>query len=55
MGNLDRVPESELDNYNPDRFDAYDNGDGTYRLVPVLWWDDASYANYQGDPWGEGA
>lgn len=27
------VPAAELDNYNPDRFDATDNGDGTFTLT----------------------
>jgi hypothetical protein len=50
---MDRVPAERLDDFNPDRFDAVPNGDGTFRLVPVLWWDDASYAAYQGDPHGD--
>ena len=48
---LNRVPADRLDDYNPERYDAVPNGDGTYRLVKLLWWDDASYANYQGDPY----
>jgi hypothetical protein len=50
------VRAEDLDQYNPARFDARDNGDGTFTLVPLLWWDDASYAAYQaeaGEPAGE--
>ncbi len=40
-----------LDNYDPARYDARLEADGTYTLTPVLWWDEASYAAYQGDPY----
>jgi len=41
------VKPEELDNYNPDRYDAVPNADGTFNLVPVRWWDQASYNEYQ--------
>lgn len=44
------VTAERLNDYNPERYDARLNPDGTYTLTPVLWWDDASYAAYQGDP-----
>lgn len=50
---LDNVTLGELSNFDPSRYDARPNGDGTYQLIPVLWWDDASYAAYQGDPHGD--
>lgn len=43
------ISAAELDDYNPERFDAVLQPDGTYNLVPVLWWDQASYLDYQGD------
>lgn len=45
-----RVPAADLDQYDPSRFDARDNGDGTFTLIPLAWHDEASYAAYQGDP-----
>lgn len=45
------VTADQLDSYDPARYDARKNDDGTYDLTPVLWWDDASYARYQGDPY----
>lgn len=51
MEDLTRVPEDQLVNYNPERYDCFPNGDGTYRLHKLSWWDDASYAVYQGDPY----
>jgi len=47
------VTEAELENYDPALYDAHDNRDGTFTLVPVLWHDEASYAAYQGDPFSE--
>ena len=47
------VKREELDNYDPARYDAKNNGDGTYTLTPLLWWDDASYARYQTDCGGD--
>lgn len=37
------VKAEDLDNYNPERYDAVKNADGTFDLVPVRWWDQASY------------
>ena len=47
------VQAAGLGLYDPDRFDAVDNGDGTFTFVPLAWLDDASYAAYQGDPFGD--
>ena len=49
MKTITGVTLEQLDNYNPDRYDAKEQVDGTFTLVPVLWWNDASYAAYQGD------
>jgi len=43
------VTTAQLDNFDPSRYDAVAQPDGTFTLVPVLWWDEASYAAYQGD------
>jgi len=48
------VPEEALANYNPDRYDAIPNPDGTFDLIPLLWWNESSYAEYQGDYCYEG-
>lgn len=42
-----QVDAGELDNYNPERYDAKWNNDGSVTLYPLLWWDDASYIRYQ--------
>ena len=44
------VSADHLKYYDPERYDAVPNADGTYTLVPLMWHDDASYARYQGDP-----
>ena len=43
----DDVRNGALDMYNPARYDAEFHSDGSVTLIPVLWWDDASYARYQ--------
>ena len=44
------VPPAELVNYDPFRYDARRNPDGTFDLFPLLWADDAEYLAWQGDP-----
>ena len=46
---VEGVTEEELTEFDPSRYDARKQDDGTYTLVPLLWWDEASYATYQGD------
>lgn len=43
-------PVADLENFNPDRFDFRWNADYTeFCPVRLRWWDDASYAAWQGD------
>jgi hypothetical protein len=41
------VKAGAMDNYDPARYDAQFHSDGSVTLIPLLWWDDASYARYQ--------
>ena len=41
------VAHKAYENYNPDHFDFIFHGDGSLTIIPVLWWDDASYIAYQ--------
>jgi hypothetical protein len=43
----EQVDAGELDNYDPARYDAEFHSDGSITLIPLRWWDDASYAAYQ--------
>ncbi len=43
---IDSVPAAELDHYSTDAYDAILNADGTYRLVPVAWRDQAEFLDY---------
>ena len=43
----DQVKGGALDRYDPARYDAQFHSDGSITLIPLLWWDDASYAAYQ--------
>ena len=46
-------PAAEAYEWNPERFDFRWNEDFTeFRLVPLLWWDDASYLAYECDSGG---
>lgn len=52
MIHLDRiqVENNEHKNYNPERYDFRWNKDYTEcDVIPLRWWDDASYIQYQGD------
>lgn len=41
-------PVEDAEQWNPDRYDFYWNKDFTmFRLRPLKWWDDESYARYQ--------
>jgi hypothetical protein len=43
-------PADQCKNYNPERYDIFWTDDYAYFLpVALTWWDDASYARYQGD------
>lgn len=48
-----KVTAVELEGFDPSRYDAKNNGDGTYTLTRLKWWDDASYAAYQADCGGD--
>jgi hypothetical protein len=44
----ERVARDEHRDYNPERCDFRWNADHTEcDVIPLLWWDDASYAEYQ--------
>lgn len=45
----EQVEAREYEAYNPNHYDLRINPDGSGELVPLLWYDDASYAQYQGD------
>ena len=48
--NAQQIAAEEYKNYDPDRFDFVWNADFTECEVhPLTWWDEASYAAYQGD------
>lgn len=49
---INGVTAEELENYNPEFYDAIPQPGGTFDLVPVKWWDQASYNDYQ---YGTGA
>ncbi len=53
--NAEQVANKEYEQLNPARYDFYWNADYTeVDAVKLRWWDDASYARYQGDdPGGE--
>jgi len=48
----EEIKAGALDNYDPARYDATFYPDGRAILIPLKWWDDASYARYQSD-WNE--
>jgi len=41
------VQAGALDQYDPARYDAEFHGDGSITLIPLLWWDDASYQSQE--------
>ncbi len=46
----EQVSRGEHEGYNPDRYDFRWNLDFTeVDILPLAWWDDSSYADYQGD------
>jgi hypothetical protein len=48
--NAEQVARREHEQYDPARNDFRWNADYTeVDVVPLTWWDDASYADYQGD------
>lgn len=49
MTRLQTVTGVTREQLDSSRYDAVPQPDGTFTLVPVLWWDDNSYADYQGD------
>lgn len=51
METIRGVKPEELDNYNPEAFDARRNDDGTYDLIPVLWMNQEEFNEYA---WGCG-
>lgn len=46
----EEVTNGALDNYDPSRYDFIPNGNDGGFLYRLAWWDDASYAKFQGDP-----
>lgn len=45
-------PASEVENYNPLRYQFVWNEDySLFQAIPLRWWDDSSYIRYQGDNW----
>ena len=45
----DQVKNKEYEHFNPERYDFFFRPDGSCLVVELSWWDDASYARYQGD------
>ena len=43
------VAAEKYKEWSPDRNDFRFHPDGTCTITPLAWWDDASYARYQGD------
>lgn len=49
--NREQVHNDEYKQYDPYRHDFRWNADYTeVDVIPLAYWDDASYADYQGDP-----
>lgn len=50
----EQVQNGEYKQYDPERYDFRWSTDfSTVTVIPLSWWDDASYARYQGDQYGE--
>jgi hypothetical protein len=47
MQTIKGVTQEQLNEYNPEAFDAYKQPDGTYDLVPVRWMNQEEYDNVQ--------
>jgi hypothetical protein len=46
METIKGVKPEELDNYNPEAFDAVKQPDGTYDLIPVRWMNQEEFFDY---------
>jgi len=46
---VEQVQAEVYKQYDPERHDFVWNSDGSCDIFPLRWWDDASYAQYQGD------
>jgi hypothetical protein len=50
--NAEQVANREYEQLDPSRYDLHWNADYTACVaVPLTWWDNRSYAAYQGDPY----
>jgi len=45
----EEVKAEKYKQWSPERYDFTFHADGTCTITQLLWWDDASYAAYQGD------
>jgi hypothetical protein len=50
MNETYEFPADQVERFDPSRFDIFWNADYTrFNAVRLSWWDDRSYADYQGD------